>query len=146
VTVSAECSELVAPIGVLAAIRDGGLLREGTTGATTVNSFASFAGRITEISGWRGLDVFANPAVDDRLRVDGVEQVVFAGVLTSVFVDAAARSAVELGYEVAILADCTAPRTSFEHALFCEEIFPMYAEVIDTATFVQRMQLETDHL
>jgi nicotinamidase-related amidase len=139
-TFSDGYAELVEPIGVLAAIRDRGLLRAGTGGVETIEAFAPFVGRMTEIRGRRGLDVFANTGVDERLRLAGIRDVVLAGAMTSLFVDGAARSAVDLGYRVSILSDCTAPRTSFEHTFFCEQIFPMYGDVIDAASFVERMQ------
>ncbi|MEY2430967.1 MAG: hypothetical protein QOC92_692 [Acidimicrobiaceae bacterium] len=139
-TFSDGYAELVEPVGVLAAIRDRGLLRAGAGGVETIDAFAPFADRMTEIRGRRGLDVFANDRLDECLRLAGIRDVVLAGAITSLFVDGAARSAVDLGYRVSILADCTAPRTSFEHTFFCEEIFPIYADVIDAATFVERMQ------
>jgi nicotinamidase-related amidase len=46
-----------------------------------------------------------------------------------VCVDSTARSAHERGYRVTILSDCTMGRTRCEHRLFCEGIFPLYAEV-----------------
>jgi nicotinamidase-related amidase len=64
---------------------------------------------------------------------------VVAGAVTSLCVDATARSAAALGYRVTVLGDCTVPMSSVEQALFCEEIFPMYGDVMDSATFATRM-------
>jgi hypothetical protein len=38
---------------------------------------------------------------------------------------------------VSILKDCTAGRTSFEQNFYCENIFPLYAAVIDSEALLQ---------
>ncbi|XQF93817.1 isochorismatase family protein [Pseudoalteromonas espejiana] len=38
-------------------------------------------------------------------------------------------SAVELGFNVTVLSDCTSSRTPFEQSFYCEEVFPLYATV-----------------
>lgn len=134
-----DYAELVDPVGVLAAIRDRGLLQEGTDGAATVDALSMFGDRITVATGRRGLDAFANTTLDEQLRASQVRDVVVAGAITSLCIDATARSAAALGYRVTVLADCTAPATSIEQSLFCEQVFPMYGDVIDAATFLALM-------
>ena len=59
---------------------------------------------------------------------------------SSVCIDSTARSAFELGYHVTILSDCTAGRTTFEQDYYCENIFPIYANVIDHKTFLSQIK------
>ena len=61
------------------------------------------------------------------------------GVVSSVCIDSTARSAFERGYNVTILSDCTAGRTIFEQDYYCENIFPIYANVIDHKTFLEKI-------
>ncbi|HUF33685.1 MAG TPA: cysteine hydrolase family protein [Acidimicrobiales bacterium] len=132
-------AELVDPVGVLAAIRDAGAFRTGTAGASTVDELESFGDRIQEVPGRRGMDAFSNTRLDEVLTEAGVTDVVLTGALTSVCVDSTARSAVERGYRVTVVRDCVVGRTAFEHAFFCDNIFPMYAEVLDAADVLGRI-------
>ena len=60
-----------------------------------------------------------------------------AGVVTSICIDSTGRAAHERGYRVSILKDCTAGRTSFEQNFYCENIFPLYASVIESKELLQ---------
>lgn len=139
ITFTSDYAELVDPVGILAAIRDGGLLREGDIGAETVDAIGRFGDRIDEVSGKRGFNAFANTDLDDRLKTHGVEDVVIAGALTSICVDSTARCAQDCGYRVTLVSDCTLARTAFEQRFFCEQIFPLYARVHDSRSVLDQL-------
>ena len=63
------------------------------------------------------------------LNKNGITNIVLAGTVTSICIDSTARSAVELGFNVTVLNDCTSSRTPFEQSFYCEEVFPLYAKV-----------------
>lgn len=136
---TADYSEILAPVGILADIKAVGAFQFGSPGSDGVAELSRFAGRITEISGKRGLDAFVNTGLDDALRQRGITDVVLAGALTSVCVDSTGRSAFERGYRVTVLSDCTFGRTHFEHRYYCEHVFPLYAGVIDSTELRRRL-------
>lgn len=135
-------SELKDPVGVLAAIKETGAFRTGTAGASTVVELQSMSDRIQEVPGRRGMDAFSNTRLDELLTDAGITGVVLTGAIASVCVDSTARSAVERGYRVTVVRDCTVGRTDFEHTFFCDTIFPMYAEVLDAADVLARIEPE----
>ena len=47
----------------------------------------------------------------------------------AVFFNNSGNEAVELGFNVTVLNDCTSSRTPFEQSFYCEEVFPLYAKV-----------------
>lgn len=67
--------------------------------------------------------------MDSFLRQRDVRNVVLAGVVTSLCIDSTGRSAHERGYHVTILQDATSGRSEFEQQYYCEQIFPLYANV-----------------
>ena len=78
--------------------------------------------------------------LEQRLRAIGAEQLVVCGMMTSMCVDATARAASDLGFEVTVLADaCAAPDLEFGDvavpaaqvgAAFLAALADSYAEVV----------------
>ncbi len=125
-----DYEELKEPIGVLATIREKGAFRIGSPTAAEVPELAQYQGRIQVIPGKRGLNAFSDTALDAELRARDITDVVLAGAVTSLCIDSTARSAVDRGYRVTVLSDCTSARSLLEQSLYCEQIFPMYARVM----------------
>ena len=134
-----DYSELVDPVGILKSIQAVGAFKRGAPGAESVPEFSQFGDRIMEVPGKRGLNAFSNTNLDAVLREKGITNVVIAGVVTSICIDSTGRSAFESGYRVHILSDCTASRTAFEQSFYCEQIFPLYAEVLESETLLERV-------
>lgn len=67
---------------------------------------------------------FLGTALDDYLRQRGVTQVVLTGVATSAGVESTARSAYDLGYNVAFVLDAMTDRDGDSHRHCAEKIFP----------------------
>ena len=121
--------ELVEPIGILKTIKDVGAFKEGTTGSATIDEFKSYRERIIEVPGKRGLNAFSNTDLERILREKQIENIVLAGAVTSICIDSTGREAFERGYKVTQLANCTSGRTLIEQEFYCENVFPLYAEV-----------------
>ncbi|MFZ5593725.1 MAG: cysteine hydrolase family protein [Pseudomonadota bacterium] len=136
-------SELYEPVGILKTIKECGAFKAGTHGAQTIPEIAQFGQRIVELPGKRGLNAFSNTDLDAMLRRKGITDLVIAGAVTSLCIDSTARSAHERGYKVTILSDCTAGRTALEQNFYCSQIMPLYAEVIDHATWLSRTDLSS---
>ncbi len=133
--------ELVDPVGVLRLVRDRRAFQSGEPGSQVIPELAPFARDVLELPGKRGLNAFSDTDLDAALRARGVEDVVLAGAVTSICIDSTGRAAHERGYRVRVLSDCVASRSAFEHRFFCEEIFPLYAEVLDSTALQERLGL-----
>jgi len=81
---------------------------------------------------------FIGTALDDYLRQRGVTQVFITGVATSIGVESTARSAYDLGYNVALLLDAMTDRDADAHRHSVEKIFPRLGET-GTTTDVLRL-------
>ncbi len=134
-----DYSEIVEPVGILAAIRDVGAFRAGTPGAARIDALAPWADMIVEVPGKRGLDAFSNTDLARLFESRGVRDVVLAGAVTSICIDSTGRSASERGYRVTVLSDCTTGRTPFEQDFYCRNVFPLYAQVTDHASLLRAL-------
>lgn len=130
---TSDYSELFEPTGILEIIKNVGAFKAGETGSETIPELKAYGERIKEVPGKRGLNAFSNTELDEVLSAHGVTHVVLAGVVTSICIDSTGRAAHERGYRVSVLSDCTAGRTTFEQSFYCENIFPLYANVTTSA-------------
>jgi nicotinamidase-related amidase len=71
---------------------------------------------------------FLGTPLDDHLRQRGVTQIVLAGISTSLGVESTARSAYDLGYNVAFVVDAMTDRDAENHRHCVEKIFPRFGE------------------
>jgi len=128
--------ELNEPVGILKIVKEAGAFQQGTVGAETITEIKQFGNTITEMPGKRGLDAFSNTGLDALFQKHGIRDVIIAGVVTSVCIDTTGRTAQAKDYNVSVLSDCTAGRTLYEQEFYCQEIFPIYAKVIDSKKLV----------
>ncbi|ETJ47018.1 MULTISPECIES: cysteine hydrolase [Pseudoalteromonas] len=124
-----DYSELKNPIGILKVIAEVGAFKADSYGAQGIKEFDKYGKRIMQIPGKRGLNAFTHTELANVLNKNGINNIVLAGTVTSICIDSTARSAVELGFNVTVLNDCTSSRTPFEQSFYCEEVFPLYAKV-----------------
>jgi len=134
-----DYSELTEPVGILKTVKEMGAFKAGTPGAETIPELRRFGERILEVPGKRGLNAFSNTDLESLFHQRGITHVVLAGVVTSICVDSTGRSAYERGYKVTVLSDCTSGRTTFEQDFYCENVFPLYAEVLDHKQLLNRL-------
>ncbi|HEV8712389.1 MAG TPA: cysteine hydrolase [Candidatus Binatia bacterium] len=140
---TSDYSELVESVGILKTVKEMGAFKAGTKGAETIPELLRFGERIMEVPGKRGLNAFSNTELDSLFRQRGITNVVLAGTATSICIDSTGRSAFERGYKVTILSDCTSGRTTFEQDFYCENVFPLYAEVIDHVQLLKGLGIVT---
>jgi nicotinamidase-related amidase len=138
-----DYSELVEPAGILKAVKEAGAFKSGTKGSETIKELIAYGERILEVPGKRGLNAFSNTNLHEILQEKGVTDVCLAGTVTSVCIDSTGRSASEKGYRVHILRDCTAGRSNIEEGFYCDSIFPLYADVLDSSELLRRFGLTT---
>ncbi|MDP6889993.1 MAG: cysteine hydrolase [Phycisphaerales bacterium] len=140
---SEDYSEIRQAGGILAAIKDAGAFRAGSTGADTVPEIQAFGDRIVEVPGKRGLNAFPGTNLGKTLHKGGITDVIVAGAVTSICIDSTSRAAYERGMNVIVLEDCTAARTAAEQDFFCETIFPTYASVQNSADVINGLVGQT---
>jgi nicotinamidase-related amidase len=75
---------------------------------------------------------FSGTSLDEDLRALGVTQVVLTGVATSIGVESTARSAYDLGYNVALVTDAMTDRDPDAHGYALKKIFPRLGETATT--------------
>jgi nicotinamidase-related amidase len=75
---------------------------------------------------------FLGTSLDEILRERGVTQIVLTGVATSIGVESTARSAYDLGYNVALVVDAMTDRDAGAHRNSVEKIFPRLGETTTT--------------
>jgi nicotinamidase-related amidase len=75
---------------------------------------------------------FIGTSLDDYLRQRGVTQVVLTGISTSAGVESTARSAHDLGYNVAFVVDAMTDRDGDAHRHSVEKVFPRFGQTTRT--------------
>lgn len=134
-----DYSELVEPIGILKVIQEQGAFKKGASGSETIPELKQFGERIITVEGKRGLNAFHSTDLDQILHQRAIRDVVLAGVVTSICIDSTARSAFEKGFNVHVLSDCTCGRTQYEQEFYCQEVFPLYAQVVTSAQLIDKL-------
>lgn len=82
---------------------------------------------------------FLGTSLNDDLRRRGVTQVVLTGIATSIGVELTARSAYDLGYNVALVVDAMTDRDADAHRHSIEKIFPRLGETTTTDDVLKRL-------
>ncbi|ETI21029.1 hypothetical protein G647_07372 [Cladophialophora carrionii CBS 160.54] len=84
---------------------------------------------------------FHNTDLDFQLRQRGISNVVIGGMVSNTCVEATARYAYELGYDITMLSDATAGFTTAQKDAGVELIWPLFAgKVVKAQEWVQSLQ------
>jgi len=126
---SDDYSELDNPVGLLAQIKELGAFKESTAGGAVIDEILKYGDKIQEVRGKTGFNCFSKTELNQTFINEGIKNVAFAGVVTSVCIDSSARASFELGYNTIVLSDCIAGRSKMENEFYCDDIFPLYAHV-----------------
>lgn len=131
-----EYRALANSVGILDTIKKSGAFKAGTVGADTIPEVAALGDRVTYVRGKVGFNAFSNTELDRVLRERQIQHVLVGGMVTSLCIDSTGRAAYERGYSVTILSDCSSARTAAEQTFFCDNVFPLYAGVLDSQQVV----------
>ncbi|WP_034262543.1 isochorismatase family protein [Actinospica robiniae] len=82
---------------------------------------------------------FGSTDLHEQLAGRGITQIVLCGIATSIGVESTARFAHEYGYNVLIARDAVADANPAAHAHSVQTIFPMIAEVRETAEILTEL-------
>ncbi|HSO97982.1 MAG TPA: cysteine hydrolase family protein [Solirubrobacteraceae bacterium] len=122
---------------------DAAYLKPGTPGFAHDDRVAPAEGESVVIK--RLPNAFAGTDLERRLRGNGIDQLMVAGMMSSMCVDATVRAAVDLGFAVTVIGNaCAAPDLEHAgvhvpgehvHAAFMAALADGYAEVIEAESF-----------
>ena len=120
-------------------VRDGRVFAAGTAGGDWYPGLAPREGDVVATEHW-GMSGFADTDLHLQLSRRGVRRILLAGLTAPGCVERTGRQAVELGYDVTLVADATAAFTP-EHLHAAVHLNgPLYAdEICTTAELVQRL-------
>lgn len=120
-------------------LRDGRLFAAGTPGGDWYPGLAPAQGDAVATEHW-GLSGFAQTDLDLHLDRRGVRRILLAGLTAPGCVESTGRHAVELGYDVTLVADATAAFTPEHQHAAVHLNGPLYAdEVCSTAELLERL-------
>jgi nicotinamidase-related amidase len=125
-----ETWKFIAPIQERA--RSSRVFEYGTWGGEFRSEFAPRPGEIVAQEHWCSSG-FANTDLDLQLKRHGIHQLIVIGLIAHTCVEATARFAAELGYEVTVVKDATASYSDDEMHAALEVNLPNYASAIMTA-------------
>lgn len=86
-----------------------------------------------------GLSIFANTALDKKLRSKGIEHLVFAGPMVNIDIDSSVRDAVELGYHATLISDCVSAFSKDEYDAATKITFPRFCQTVVTLDGFKRL-------
>jgi len=131
---------LAESVGILGTIKESGAFKEGTPGAETIPEILDLGDQIIYVNGKQGFNGFSNTELDRVLQERGIKRLLLAGMITSLCIDSTGRAAYERGYRVTIVSDCISARTPAEQEFYCQNIFPLYSDVMDSAQVIDELR------
>ena len=140
ITFSPGHPEINQDTGILSVIKERALLEAGSPGAEPIEPLESLGPDLITLAGRTGFSGFRNTGLDVVLGDRRIQRILLAGSPTVACVDSTARTAYELGYEVVILSDCILARSAVEHELYCNSIFPHFAQPISSSVLLEQIQ------
>jgi ureidoacrylate peracid hydrolase len=117
---ASEC----AVCGIIAGAGDAGAFLPGREGSEFIEELQPAAGEPI-LEGKHALSAFTNTALRSILEKNGIRNVILAGFLSNVCVEATAFSAYDLGYQVRIASEATASGSKRIQDYVEEEIYPL---------------------
>jgi nicotinamidase-related amidase len=124
--------------GVIANIKECGAFRPGEWGTECIDELKPEPGEVV-LEGKRALSGFTNTGLAEILEERGIKNMICAGFLSNACVEATARSAYDLGYQVRVLKDATGA-TSMENQDFVErEAYPLLGGAVTVDELIESL-------
>jgi ureidoacrylate peracid hydrolase len=105
----------------------------GTWRGEIRSEFTPLPGEVMALEHWCSSG-FANTDLDQQLKVHGIHRLIIIGLIANTCIEATARFAAELGYDVTIVRDATASLSDEEMHAALEINLPNYANAIVTTS------------
>lgn len=125
--------------GILAGAKDMGAFRPGDWGTELIDEIKPQKGDMV-LSGKRALSGFTNTELGKTLAEGGIKNVVCAGFLTNVCVEATSRSAYDRGFQVVITKDATGATSQANQQYVENEIAPVIGQAMTVDEFLAALE------
>ena len=86
------------------------------------------------------VNAFVGTPLLEMLATRGLHRLVLLGVATNLVVEATARHATDLGFQVTVLEDCCASFQPELHTFAIERIFPLFSTVLSSEDFLAQLE------
>jgi nicotinamidase-related amidase len=136
IILTADYRGLAESVGILGTIKESGAFKAGTIGADSIPELQAFGDQVHYVNGKQGFNAFSNTDLNALLIDKGIKHLYLAGMITSLCIDSTGRAAYERGYRVTIVSDCVSARTPDEQEFYCKNIFPLYADVMESREII----------
>jgi len=124
--------------GIIGEAAKVGAFREGEWGTEIIDELAPLESEPI-LSGKHALSGFKNTQLAELLEANAVRNVVIAGLLSNVCVEATARSAYDLGYRVSVIRDATAATSRATQQYVERETYPLLGGSLSVDQFIERL-------
>jgi len=125
--------------GIIAGAKEGGAFRAGEWGTEIIDELKPQQGEVV-LEGKRALSAFTNTGLNEILQKHSIENVITAGFLSNVCVEATARSAYDRGYKVCVAKDATAAASQENQQYVEGEIYPLLGEAKTAQEIVTELE------
>lgn len=125
--------------GIIAGAKEGGAFRPGDWGTELIDEMKPKEGDVV-LEGKRALSGFTNTGLDEVLQEHGIKNVVCAGFLSNVCVEATARSAYDRGYQVHIAKDATAASSKANQDYVEKEIYTILGDAVTVDELISNLE------
>jgi len=125
--------------GIVANVKESGAFRAGEWGAEIIDELKPAEGDLI-LEGKRALSACTNTGLSEILEVRGIKNIVCAGFLSNVCVEATARSAYDLGYQVRVVKDATAAGSKENQEYVEKEIYPILGGAMTVNEFIESVE------
>ena len=125
------------PYGILTAIKDSSALKRGTWGAQIADEIKLQDNDI--VIQRSTMCAFKQTNLKKILEDNGIETLVFGGLVTDLCLETSIRSAYDIGYEVISLVDCMASLNQATHENTVTENFPLFSKPTTHEAFISEI-------
>ena len=120
---------------LFSAVKEAGILQEGTKGAEIHGEVAPQAGEVVVTK--RRVGAFSTTDLETALRAKGLDTLVLLGIATSGVVLSTVRWAADMDYDLVVMSDGCADQDEEVHRVLVEKVFPRQATVVTAEEFVE---------
>ena len=125
--------------GIVENVKESGAFRAGEWGAEIIDEVKPAEGDLI-LAGKRALSACTNTGLTEILEERGIKNVACAGFLSNVCVEATARSAYDLGYQVRIVKDATAAGSKDNQEYVEREIYPILGGAMTVDELIESLE------
>ncbi len=125
--------------GIVENVKESGAFRAGEWGAEIIDELKPAQGDLI-LEGKRALSACTNTDLTAILEARGIKNVACAGFLSNVCVEATARSAYDLGYQVRVVKNATAAGSMENQEYVEREIYPILGGAMTVDEFIETIE------